>query len=241
MGRRRGVRTMSRVSVPQLFCSLLCFVIAVETATRTCDSIATDISTKYSQPTCSSFAEQSANYRRVSVEASSWCHEGRPCRAQLHHDVSQFREQNCNMRSTAATQAAARAILNVESCGLNGEGSYCGELSSDLYKFANEQLAMEASGGVTKVNCNDLQNQGDLSRLGCCVATFSVTLTDMQSSAATMWRAMRDLCSDTIPAVAETCPLLADDARNAGGKLMPNVYNLVITVSIIAAVLPRSA
>merc|ERR1711907_200271 len=56
---------------------------------KTCDDIASEITTKYSRPGCSSFAEQSTNYRRVSVEASSWCREGLSCRAELHADVTE--------------------------------------------------------------------------------------------------------------------------------------------------------
>jgi hypothetical protein len=92
------------------------------------------------------------------------------------------------------TQAAARAILNAETCGTsnhlwhtkdavfismfagyNQKKRYCGEVSGALYKYAEQSH--------TPSSCRDMQRSGELERLGCCVSTFVTTLKDMNSTA----------------------------------------------------------
>ena len=58
--------------------------------------------------------------------------------------------------------------------GYNQKKRYCGEVSGALYKYAEQSHTP---------SCSDMKSSGELSRLGCCVSTFVMTLRDMNSTA----------------------------------------------------------
>merc|ERR1711998_243356 len=192
-----------------------------------CEEAASRIISEYRHPECSTYAEQSSNYRRVTVETPQWCSEGQPCRQRLAPHVQQFRTGQCQMKSSENMQAAARAILNMESCGFNAERLYCGQLSELLYHYAREQ---QASNTIATVDCNKLLESGDLKRLGCCVATFTTMLTDMGSTAASTWRAIKDQCSAPFD-ISNACPLLGDVSSTMRGNVP--TWQIVALLSIV--------
>jgi len=202
---------------------------------ESCDQLAADIINVYSGSDCTSFAAAATDYDSVTQQPSSWCRGGSSCRELLSVPLEKFRTNSCSVQTSETTQAAARAILNAEMCSHNNAG-FCAEQMGKLYYYADQQLVSEQQSNSFSIDCDKMQQKGDLAAMGCCVSTFATVLSDMKSAAAKTWADISEQCAVTAAEasvdVKTRCPLYVA----AAATVRSSQYTLVICtlLSILA-------
>merc|ERR1711907_42303 len=184
----------------------------------------------YATQDCIDFAAGAGDQTKISLHASAWCKAGKPCRSKLRNPVDAFRAAGGTIDSSTKSKEAARAIMNAEICSVNHSEEHCAQFMQKLYEHANKQLQHENVKTQYKPSCSVLKARGELDKMGCCVATFAQSLTDMRSAASKTWNYLRDDCGKIVPAVKKPCALI----NAAGREALANAY-LALLLGMLSA------